>query len=658
MSHSSKQKPTIKSIGKLLLKIYLGIFLVLILVWGVNLGWHVVNLYGLAKKLQADPTQIQAGTIVPLIEEAARDIGAIHGQLRPLFPIFNALQGLPGVGAYFGQFEPLLTYSNGLAQAGKEIALGLEPLLEETTNGQTALSLPERTSQILAFGQVHFVISADAINQVSQVRSRIRPELLPGTVRPLYLKLDGKYNLLVAGVQFLQAAPQLLGVGEPQSYLVLAQNRDELRATGGFISGIGVVSIQGGKILKFDLGDSYQIDDFSKAYPAPPEPLHRFMLADYWVTRDANWSPDFPTASQDIQALYSLSTGVQTQGVIAFTQLVVQKILEAIGPVQVPGTDEPVTAGNVENYIRQAWAPAPEEGLSQDWWLHRKDFMQQLGNVILDKALKSDNQEQLLNLTRTIIDLLDQSQLLVYFNDASAQLALEMSGWDGALHPGSRDYLYLVDSNVGFNKVDSVIQRSLTYQVDLSDYNHPTGKLTITYQHVGSGDLACKQEISYGDGTYQDMQQRCYLDYWRVYVPGGSQFLTSTAKPVPADELLNGLGWSGQVESLTGEAGTQVFAGLLMLPIGKSYQVTTTYNLPPTVVQQEGVNLWEYELQLQVQPGLNVLPLQLEVKLPNNTGLMNPGEGWNFLSADTWFWQGELIKLTKLSLSIQTSPFR
>ncbi len=88
----------------------------------------------------------------------------------------------------------------------------------------------------------------------------------------------------MVGVQLLQAAPQLLGVDQAQSYLVLAQNRDELRATGGFISGIGLLTIKDGKILQFDLGDSHKIDDFSKPYPKPPEPLKRFMLADYWVT--------------------------------------------------------------------------------------------------------------------------------------------------------------------------------------------------------------------------------------------------------------------------------------------------------------------------------------------------------------------------------------
>jgi hypothetical protein len=652
-SETANQSQTKRFFGGRLVKIILGVILVMILAWGIHLGWHTVHLLRLARDLQENLTQIEPDTIVPLIEDAAVDIGAIHQDLKPLFPIFNISQGIPRAGPYLGQIEPLVRYADGLTQAGKEIALGFAPLLEESPAGQASLSIPERVSQVVQSGQARFVRAAKSIDQASQVRSRIIPELLPTSVRPMYLKLDEKFSLLMAGVQALQAAPQLLGVGQPQSYLVLAQNRDELRATGGFISGIGLFTVQGGKILRFDLGDSYQIDDFSKPYPKPPEPLKRFMLADYWVTRDANWSPDFPTSSQEAQTLYTLSTGVQTQGVIAFNQLMVQKILEVIGPVQVPGTDEPVTSENVENYMRQAWAPAPEEGLSQEWWLHRKDFMKQLGSVILDKTLNSGDREQLLKLARTMVDLLDQGQLLLYFNDHRAQGALEAGGWDGALHPGRGDYLYLVDSNVGFNKVDSVIQRSLAYHVDLRDLNHPMGEVTLAYQHTGSGDLACKQEISYGNGTYQDMQQRCYLDYWRVYAPGGSELLASNAQPVPADELLNGLGWSGQVESMPGEYNTQVFAGLLMLPSSQSSQIAVTYSLPPSVVQSKGNNLQEYTIRVQVQPGLSGLPFQLEIKLPNNASLTNPGDGWELLTAQTWSWQGLLDKSTELNLLIQ-----
>ncbi len=655
MNETNTHRSTKKALGKLFVMIYLGVFLVLILVWGLNIGWHAVHLYKLARSVQGDPTQIRSDTIVPLVKDVAGDINSIYASLSPLFPFFNALQGLPGVGPYLGQAEPLLTYADGLSQAGNEIALGLGPLLDKSTAGQESLSPPARLSHVLLSNQAHFINATQSIDKASQMRNRIRPDLLPASVRQIFLKLDGEFHLIAAGARALQAAPTLLGAGQSQNYLVLAQNRDELRATGGFISGIGLLSVQDGKILQFNLGDSYKIDDFSKPYPKPPEPLKRFMLADYWVTRDANWSPDFPTTSQEAQTLYTLSTGVQTQGVIAFNQLAVKMILEVIGPVQVPGTDTPVTAENVEDYIRQAWAPSPGEGLSTEWWLHRKDFMQQLGTVILDKALSLGNQQQQLSLAKTMVELLDQGQLLIYFNDPTAQAALEAGRWDGAMHPGGNDYLYLVDSNVGFNKVDSVIQRSLAYRVDLSDLDHPVGEVIMTYQNSGSGVVPCKQEISYGNGTYQDMQQRCYLDYWRVYVPGGSELLASTAPAVPTGVLLSGLGWSGQVESLTGELGSQVFAGLMALPNTQSSQITVTYRLPLSVVQPVGSNSLKYSVKVQVQPGLEGLPFHFEIKLPSNTSPLNPGEGWQSLDASTWTWQGMLDKTVELSLLLQTN---
>ena len=179
-----------------------------------------------------DAGQIQTDEIVPLIHDAAGDVGAIQQELSPLYPIFNILQGIPKVGDYLGQVEPLLAYADGLAQAGNEIAVGFEPLLEGTPTGKKPLSILERASQVVQSGQDHFVIAAQEINQANQAHSRIKPELLPDSVRPMYMKLDENFNLLVAGVHVLRVSPQLLGVGEHKSYLVLAQNRDELRYRG------------------------------------------------------------------------------------------------------------------------------------------------------------------------------------------------------------------------------------------------------------------------------------------------------------------------------------------------------------------------------------------------------------------------------------------
>jgi hypothetical protein len=305
--------------------------------------------------------------------------------------------------------------------------------------------------------------------------------------------------------------------------------------------------------------------------------------------------------------------------------------------------------------MRQAWAPAPSQGLSQEWWLHRKDFMQQLGNVIIEKVLSSSDQAQLFSLAGLIVDLMDKGQLLVYFNDTLPENALVDAGWDGALHPGNSDFLYLVDSNVGFNKMDSMIVRSLAYRVDLSNPADPLGEASLSYQNTASGFVPCIQEASYGNGTYQDMQQRCYWDYWRVYAPGGAQLISSNAQPVPAGELLNQEGWPGQVESLPGEASTQVFAGLQVLPLSQSSIIDLSYHLPATVLQGSGIGQQTYTLKIDIQPGLQGLPFELDIVLPPSAHVPSVSQGMQSIGADTWRWSGTLEKSIEFSLSYSQS---
>ena len=132
--------------------------------------------------------------------------------------------------------------------------------------------------------------------------------------------------------------------------------------------------------------------------------------------------------------------------------------------------------------------------------------------------------------------------------------------------------------------------------------------------------------------------------------------MTTNTKPIPADVLLNGTGWSGQVESQQGEASTKVFAGLLMLPTSQSTQITISYILPPSVVQAEGSNVYRYALRVQVQPGLAGLPFRLEIKIPETTSVLNPEEGWQALDGQRWVWQGILDRTIRLRVQLQTNP--
>jgi hypothetical protein len=631
--------------------------LLVVAVWALHLGWNAYRVYTLAQEMQS-LTQAGDMDIQRLQATLARlnhHFKAVDADLQPIYPLLEATSGLPGVGGYAGQVQPLVQYARSLSQAGELMVNGLAPFWQQDDPAWSARPSSERLFLVLQSGGADFELAVQAIERARRMRSQIRPELLPERLRSIITKADQSFPLIQAGAGFFTLAPELMGASQSARYLVLAQNRHELRATGGFISGIGTIELQRGQVAGFNVGDSYTVDDFSKPYPLPPEPLQRLMLAGYWVARDANWSPDFPSAAQQTQALYQLTTGVETQGVIAFDQLGLSGLLSALGPISLPDAPEAVTAENVEDFMQQSWQPEPGTAATADWWVGRKDFMGTLGKAMLDRLFALQEPGILLNLGETALELIKSGHILVYLNQAEAQAVLEKAGLAHQIAPPEGDFLMLVDANLGFNKADALMERSILYQVDLSDPAHPEARLSVQYAHQGQGQAACVHEATYGTGAYDDLQQRCYWDYWRVYVPSGSLLRNAQVKPVPAEELLSKQAWPGVVESYPGEAGTQVFAGVLVIPVGGRDSIMLEYSLPPGVLGGQAGGGWRYSLHINKQPGIEQLPIVVQVLLPAQTTILLPPFGWEQASPGTWVWSAHLEKDHAIELDITSA---
>jgi len=629
---------------QLSIKIF-GFLLVIVLVaWIGDLTWHAIrlrlSLQALSSMSQSGIENVSMEQLNGLLAKTDLDLTAIDRDVSPLFPVFRLCSGIPFVGKYLSQIEPGLQYATGLANAGSLVSQGLQPILDaiDQKEDKDIMSTLVQTLQSSRLGLQQAVVDIDS---AAQARVRLDPELLPASVKSKFLKLDENFRTIQGGVALLEILPGLIGADRTQTYLVMAQNSDELRATGGFITAIGLLGLEKGKVTQFEIHDSYQADDLTKDYPAPPDPLKRFMLADIWLPRDANWSPDFPTSARKVQELYQLSTNIKTDGVIAFDQTAVSYLLEVFGQVNVPGFSEPVNAGNVQNYMEEAWAPAPDQGFSQQWWENHKNFIPELGKLLLQKILSSRDKSVLFNLATTSLEDLQSGHVLVYFSDPDAQKALATMGLDNAVNPGAADFLELVDSNIGFNKTDPVVNRSIQYKVDLTNPTQPKAEFSAHYQHMVSEIVPCVQEAEYSQ-TYQGMQMRCYWDYWRV-LTRSIRLAGSQVVMVSADQLLDKQTWDGTLDIATGEGNTQAIGGLLVLPTHQTRDIVLKYNLLPAVVQVNQNEL-VYTLHIQKQPGLVKLPLVLQVVSPENYFLSSPPTGWQVGAEDhTWTWNGTLI---------------
>lgn len=399
--------------------------------------------------------------------------------------------------------------------------------------------------------------------------------------------------------------PWLLGMDQPRTYLVLVQNNHELRATGGFIAAVGRVTLDQGQITELEFSDSYDIFRQGVRYPPPPAPMERYMNIPMLVFRDANWSPDFPTSARVAQALYKSDTGIHVDGILTIDLNAVKRIFGALGQVEIEGFEEPITGENVEAQIVRLWErPAEsqvalEEAQGQDlgeWWSRRKEFVPRLAAAALDRL--ESGQMNMLRLAPAVLQALNERSIQVWVENPSASAVLHAQGWDGALRPAQgSDFLAVIDTNMGYNKADAAIRRSLEYRVEWPGAADQPAQATLilTYTHTIDGeDPGCDLTPRYGN-SYADLIERCYFDYVRVYVPKGSELIEATG--VEPDS----------VETRRGERHTQVFTGYFILPPGEEHTVTFTYRLPSALTPET------YRLVLQRQSGTQPLPITVTV---------------------------------------------
>ncbi|MDH7486279.1 MAG: DUF4012 domain-containing protein [Anaerolineae bacterium] len=602
--------------------IVLGVIVILLLALGLWAGSKALRLWGHLQSLQATLPRLEARANPDALGDLqaadfaalqadfltlADDLSAIRDEATPFLPLTRLLGWVPTYGGDIQAAPDLLDVAVGVAQAGRTTLEGLQPLLAAWQQPPAAAtgSLLERMLPPLVEARPRLAQAQAELAQVTAARAALDVSHLSPRLGELVARLDRYLPLLNLAVQAAQLAPNLLGATGPRSYLVLAQNNAELRATGGFISGVGLLRLDRGRIVELSFQDSYAVDDFSKPHPAPPPPLLKYMKAEILVLRDANWWPDFPTSAQALRELYLLDQGVAVDGVIAADLTAIELLVGALGPLRLEGYDEPVTGQNVLAFMQAMWE-APPEGpsfdvwatrqreLRREWLRHRKDFMGILMNGILAR-LESGEELPLSRLVWAVKRSLDEKHVLIQVNDPQAAALLAAAGWDGTLRPGEGDFLLVVDSNVGFNKANPRIEQGIIYRVALEG-ERPRAELTLRYRHTSTVHLEeCLHEPYYGE-SFEEMMDRCYFDYVRVYVPAGS--VLREASGFEPDS----------VESLAGEQGTQVFAGFLVMAPGEEREVTLSYELPATVMT-DGT----YRLRMQKQPGTGALPLRVQV---------------------------------------------
>ncbi|HEY8324070.1 MAG TPA: hypothetical protein VIG77_06225, partial [Ktedonobacterales bacterium] len=214
------------------------------------------------------------------------------------------------------------------------------------------------------------------------------------------------------------------------------------------------------------------------------------------------------------------------QGVVAFTPVLIEDILQATGPLPMPEYGVTVTASNLETEIHTYQLDKPT-ATGQD----RKQFTHDLASLLLTrlKSLHGSGLKTIFNIAEQAIKSKD---LQVYLADPRAELILQQLGLSSAVATGGGDGFFVVDTNDGGNKANLYVTETQTDLVTLLPNGGAYHRLavSVTYNKTGS--------VFNPGSPFDD-----YSDMQRTYLPGNATLT----------------GWSGFAPAIFGPQDCQSF---------------------------------------------------------------------------------------------------
>ena len=535
---------------------------------------------------------------MPELETVARDAHLAVASANAATP-----SGIAGseIGDLLLGFESLLGALAEIARAGTLTWTAISPALDEMESSPGGL-IGGGTS-ILAAVEIlkdRKPELQEARRILGSVASDIRSvELSSRTAASAARALSDASEELGHAVGFLSDFSEIgspaLGTDGSKRYLVLGQTSDELRGSGGFVSAAWILTFDDGQMSNIEYHDTVAVDDQDRLglYPLPPELLAQHMDAPLWLLRDSTWSPEFPAAARTAAEIFELGQGgPPVDGVIALTEWAIVGLVAALGTVS---TD----TGEISS---EELLPALETGTDAEG----RVFVDTIFRSVLDELRSPGVSDRLFGIARAASDMLNKKDVMVYMVDPDLQDVIARSGWAGSLGRPEGDRIAVIDSNIGWNKVDRNIERSLEYHVALREFEPIEARLTLSYRNTSEpGIRECDVQTPIHDLSYAEMRQSCYWNLIRVYLPDEGSLVSSSPLPIPATSVYARVaaGLPGDDSVNIGvDSGGKFISGLIAVPPGET--VTAGFNVivPEDALILDGDKL-VYRLSLAAQAG-------------------------------------------------------
>ena len=429
-------------------------------------------------------------------------------------------------------------------------------------------------------------------------------------VRAKIIEMQDTVDLMIKTFEEYQPVinklPEIAGSGEnnKKKYLVIFQNNNELRPTGGFLTAYAVIYMENGKITTEKSDDIYELDKkFSKKI-AIPATLGKYLTTEkYWNLRDMNIDPDFSKSIETFLTNYQTIKGEpqDIDGIIAIDTQVLTGLIDVLGPVEVNGygtfsneLDKKYNAPQIIIALSEI-ITRPTPYMRED----RKGILGPMMSAILTKVY-SAQKEQFPALFQVMVKAIAGKHAQAYFINQELQAAADKINLTGKMiaPTDGSDFLAIVDANLGGAKSNLFIDYNVEQTILAPENGELSKKVVINYKNSQAGDncnleagLLCLNSTN--------------NDWNRIYLPLGSK-------------LVSAKGYKSE-PNVYEENGFTVIDGYFSLNPNSTAKIDLEYTVPYSNTQDYVLKIWQQGGLRTVNHLIDVNDNQEEITVAGDT---------------------------------------
>lgn len=543
---------------------------------------------------QEDIAQQQLAGALKQFEQTQKDIEGVGGVLNNLLDVFP--QKRDG--------ENLLNAVTEVTQAGIELTQTYQLVKEIKVSPQGISFSSVSTKEATDIFNNSLKRAIQRVDTASSAIEKVSPDSLPENLTTTFIQARDTLFIAQKSLHNFFGVFELfdkLFLGQ-KHILVLFQNNNELRASGGFMGTYGSLKMRDGSINSMKISSIYDLDGQLKENIAPPLPLYAVNYR--WFLRDSNWFFNFPDSARKIISFYEKEGGETPDIVITMTPELITKLLAITGPVYLEKYGISLSS---ETFIELT-----QLATSINYDREQNEPKQMLADFfpIMLQKIGTLEMKQRLSALEALQQSLNTKSLLLYATDIETQRQIEAFHWGGQVTTTDRDYLAIVSSNLGGTKTDTYIDQTLNLITEVQKNGEIINTLSITRKN-----------------TLPNFETMMNSSYIRVFVPEGSELIEASGfnlnKIVPqnnstvTDPDVKKLEET-MVQNITNgtytnlEAGKTVFGNWMITRGGQTQTAVVRYKLPFTLKAVD-----RYSLILQKQSGNTRTNVEYSVKSPD-----------------------------------------